>query len=87
MIKYADMIADLMQSLSPEHQEAVIDYARSLRQAEERESIPAAKHTPTPESWAEMLNELCGSISKEEAEELKRITDEAFETIDWEAWK
>lgn len=75
-----DEIKQMLDTLSPAGQQEVALLVQRLAESEHR--LPVSD-----QEWHRILDELCGSISPEEAEELKRITDEEFEVIDEELWR
>ena len=82
MIKYADMMADLMGSLSTKHQKQVLDHARTLVNLERMQRGEPPLHDSAQEApgetWSEFLDR-CGPMPREDVEELMRITDEEHE--------
>ena len=67
-------ITERLKKLRPEQQTRVLEYARSL-----------SRETPrgTP---GEALRPFFGIWSKEEAEEIQRVVDDACERVDPDAW-
>jgi hypothetical protein len=73
-------IKQMLDTLSPAGQQEVALLVRRLATEYKGPTISQVERH-------RILDELCGSISPEEAEELKRITDEEFEVIDEELWR
>jgi hypothetical protein len=73
-------IKHMLDTLSPDGQQQAAILVQRLAERERQPSM-------SREERNRILDELCGSISHEDAEELKRITDEEFEVIDEELWK
>lgn len=69
-----------LAALSPEAREEAAAFIRDLTRREGPRAM-------SPEERKRIWDELYGSTSGEEARELMRITDEAFETIDEETWR